>query len=240
MKGMVMNAKTLVPVIALLVSAGIVSAEMRTWTNIKGGTIEAEFIELKHSKVFLRTPDGQTRNIPKSKLIEEDQRLVDELSNPAIQNSASAKVQTEASDAIYELFGKRLYNAQDKKVSTDTLAGKTIGIYFSAHWCPPCQAFTPKLVEFHKKITANGQPFEIVFVSSDRDKRSMYDYMEEMEMPWLALPFGDGHKDELSEKYGIQGIPALVIVDQTGELITLNGRDDVSSKGKDAFEDWTR
>ena len=100
MKGMIMNAKTLVPVIALLVSAGIVSAEMRTWTNIKGGTIEAEFIELKHSKVFLRTPDGQTRNIPKSKLIEEDQRLVDELSNPATQNSASAKVQAEASDEI--------------------------------------------------------------------------------------------------------------------------------------------
>ena len=32
------------------------------------------------------------------------------------------------------------------------LEGKVIGIYFSAHWCPPCRGFTPKLVEWYGKV----------------------------------------------------------------------------------------
>ena len=44
-----------------------------------------------------------------------------------------------------------------------------IGLYFSAHWCPPCKAFTPVLVEAHQKLKATGRDFEVVFVSSDKD-----------------------------------------------------------------------
>ena len=43
-----------------------------------------------------------------------------------------------------------------KKVAE--LAGtKVVGLYFSAHWCPPCRGFTPKLAEAYKAITA--EPF---------------------------------------------------------------------------------
>ena len=47
-------------------------------------------------------------------------------------------------------------------------AGKTIGLYFSAHWCPPCKAFTPKLVETFGAVKAAGKQFEMIFISSDR------------------------------------------------------------------------
>merc|ERR1719498_1816235 len=29
----------------------------------------------------------------------------------------------------------------DAVVNKDAIAGKTLGIYFSAHWCPPCRGF---------------------------------------------------------------------------------------------------
>ena len=33
-------------------------------------------------------------------------------------------------------------------VNTPSYPGKNLLLYFSAHWCPPCQAFTPKLVKW--------------------------------------------------------------------------------------------
>ena len=139
---------------------------------------------------------------------------------------------------MYELFGDELRNSSEKKVSVDALADKTIGIYFSAHWCPPCRTFTPELVKFHKEMTRKGKSFEIVFVSSDRDRNAMYSYMKEMDMAWLALPFGDDRKSILSRKFQVRGIPKLVIIDTEGNLITENGRGDVSRLGSRAFDQW--
>jgi nucleoredoxin len=69
---------------------------------------------------------------------------------------------------------------------------------------------------------------EVVFVSSDRDEESFNDYFKEM--PWLALDYADRkRKDQLSNLFGVQGIPSLVIIDQDGSTITTNGRASVSS-----------
>ncbi|GLV36728.1 hypothetical protein CBL_02437 [Carabus blaptoides fortunei] len=42
------------------------------------------------------------------------------------------------------------------------------GFYFSAHWCPPCRAFTPQLVDTYKMLRKKDPGFEVIFVSSDR------------------------------------------------------------------------
>ena len=69
--------------------------------------------------------------------------------------------------------------------------GKQVGLYFSAHWCPPCRAFTPKLAKWYSDIKATemGRYLEIVFISSDREEASFNTYYSEM--PWLAIPFKD-------------------------------------------------
>ena len=46
------------------------------------------------------------------------------------------------------LFGDKLVTKAGDKATADVLGGKSaVGIYFSAHWCPPCRSFTPKLIE---------------------------------------------------------------------------------------------
>ena len=45
-------------------------------------------------------------------------------------------------------------------------AGKPTGLYFSAHWCPPCRGFTPQLAKFYDEGLKDKM--EIVFCSSDK------------------------------------------------------------------------
>ena len=105
-------------------------------------------------------------------------------------------------------------------VAVSTIEGKPLMLYFSAHWCPPCRAFTPKLAEFYK--TTKGK-VEIVFISSDNTKPEFEEYFGLM--PWLALPFdARTEKDVLAQKFKVDGIPMLVLIDAEGKVITTEGR----------------
>lgn len=113
-------------------------------------------------------------------------------------------------------------------MSLADLQGKHIAVYFSAHWCPPCRTFTPKLIETYKKMKAKGVEFEIIFASSDKEQKQFDEYYAEM--PWLAIPYSDrARKQALSQKFGVTGIPALVIMDKDMKVINPNARLRVSN-----------
>jgi len=113
------------------------------------------------------------------------------------------------------------------------LVGKNILLYFSAQWCPPCRAFLPKLIEAYHTIKRKDNAFEVIFISSDRDQSTFDEFYSEM--PWLALPFGDGRKQILSRKFKIQGIPAAVAIGPSGRTITKEARMHLTAYGADAF-----
>ena len=106
---------------------------------------------------------------------------------------------------LESVLGETLIKNDGTEVKTSELStekGGVIGIYFSAHWCPPCRGFTPKLASVYNEIKEEGKDFEIVFVSWDRDEESFKEYHGEQ--PWLALPFGSSdEKDALGDKYQV-------------------------------------
>ena len=69
--------------------------------------------------------------------------------------------------------------------------------------CGPCRTFTPMLVNTYNKLKKDGKKFEVIFCSSDREEEAYKEYYEQM--PWLALPFGDGRKKSLSRKFDVTG-----------------------------------
>lgn len=119
-------------------------------------------------------------------------------------------------------FPEGLVDADGQAVDIASLNGKVVGVYHSAHWCPPCRAFTPKLVEF---ANAHKETFAVVFVSYDRDQAGMTGYMKETKMPWAALPYKAVSGKKNADENSIRGIPTLLIYGKDGALLTNNGRD---------------
>ena len=70
--------------------------------------------------------------------------------------------------------------------------------------------------------------FEIIWVSRCRDMQSYGQYFTHMN--WLALPFEEaaGQRGQmLSTKYGVKGIPSLVLLDEVGNVITTDARNKI-------------
>ena len=138
---------------------------------------------------------------------------------------------------LTKLFPEKLLNRTGKEVPRDLLAGKFVGVYFSAHWCPPCRAFTPKLVKFRNE---NREEFEVVFASSDRSPEAQFDYMRGAGMEWLTLPHRGPDANRLAQKFGVRGIPMLVILSPEGKVISSNGRADIMTQGNTALDAWKK
>jgi len=105
--------------------------------------------------------------------------------------------------------------------------GKVFAFYFSAHWCPPCRGFTPKLAEWYKN-GLKDKGLEIVFVSSDKTEEQFEEYFSEQ--PWLALDYKDRKLNKyLNDLFGVGGIPTVVIIDAGGSIISKDGRSSISA-----------
>ena len=70
-------------------------------------------------------------------------------------------------------------------------------LYFSAHWCPPCREFTPKLKSFYEKLPKGS--VKIVFVSRDKSKEEYTSYFHNDHGNWFAVNF-DSNNSEISQR----------------------------------------
>ncbi|MFP6901286.1 MAG: hypothetical protein VCA36_10105, partial [Opitutales bacterium] len=61
-----------------------------------------------------------------------------------------------------------------------------------------------------------------------------------MKMKWFTMKHRSKEANALAKKYGVGGIPALIIVNPEGETVTKNGRNDVSRNPKGALASWQK
>jgi len=135
-------------------------------------------------------------------------------------------------------FGPELINASGEKFKTaEVLKDKLVLVYFSASWCPPCRAFTPKLVEFYKE-TVKENKLAVVLIGSDRSAEAMQGYMEKYKMPWYAVPFEAPEAAAVKRELKIRGIPTLAVFNENGQLLTTGARRDVTLRGAKAVDSW--
>lgn len=149
--------------------------------------------------------------------------------------TATAEATPKAPSVWKAFFPDGLLDADGKPVGVDVLQGKIVGLYFSAHWCPPCRAFSPKLVEFRD---AHADEFEVVFISSDKTEEAQFEYMKEVKMNWYTVKHKSGPAMAASGKYGVRSIPTLVILSPSGDIISPQGRAEVSRSPDSCLDEW--
>src|SRR6266545_1207717 len=140
------------------------------------------------------------------------------------RTAKTATLNTGGTAAISEFLKNDLiqvHNGVVGRIDETALANKKlIAFYFSAEWCAPCRKFTPQLVDYYKHVAPEHPEFEIVFYSSDKSQYAMEKYMRDQNMPWLAIDFGKLKDKEVIRKNAGDGIPALVLVDSSGNVIS--------------------
>ncbi len=216
-----------------LTSISVTSISAREFTNSTGAVINAELIGVEGAGADmiakLKLDTGKVAAVPIRSLSEDDQTYVakyaDQANGNADSASSSAKEASPSSgpSVFTDVLEGKLVAVDGKRVSKFEPEGEPemYAFYFSAHWCPPCRTFTPKLVEFynaHEEFA--GKKFQIVFVSSDNDEDAFDEYMTGDEMPWPAIKYRYAKKIDEIRKYAGNGIPCLVLVDKEGKVLS--------------------
>lgn len=106
-----------------------------------------------------------------------------------------------------------LKDAQGKNVQLSALKGRVVLVNFWATWCHGCQEEIPSFIEFGKRYEKQG--LTIVGVSMDDDGwKSVTPWIKQKSVNY---PIVIGNSD-LSQKYGLVGMPLSVLVDRKGRI----------------------
>jgi nucleoredoxin len=209
--------------------------ETKEKTLVKAGA-SAELIAALKSGIYSLTPEKTA--VVQEKIAIAEQRRAEQVeaarkSDAAYQQEiarqrtakSAPKLNTSA-DAISQFLKGDLvqwHNGAVVHADDTALANKKlIAFYFSAHWCGPCRKFTPQLVDYYNRVAAQHPEFEIVFYSFDKSPFAFETYMREANMPWPAIDYAKIKSKEALAKSAGDGIPSLVLVDSSGNVISAS------------------
>lgn len=136
-----------------------------------------------------------------------------------------------------ELFGASLLSKSGNVLTGVLNEAKYVLVYFSASWCKPCQNFTPVLDMLYESLNSFDKDLEVVYVSRDNSEAEFNEYYSKM--PWLAVPFNDEERRlALKERFAAKGIPALFLINHSGDIKKSDCVPDVKNKGPLCVSDW--
>src|SRR5437870_1451000 len=115
-----------------------------------------------------------------------------------------------------------------REVDLAKLKGKVALVDFWATWCGPCVAEIPHVKEAFDKF--HDQGFEVVGISFDGDRAALEKFVESKGLPWPQYFDGKNWDNKFGQKYAIQAIPEMWLVDRNGNVVDTNARDGLAGK----------
>jgi len=104
--------------------------------------------------------------------------------------------------------------------------GKVVLIDFWATWCGYCIREFPNMKKNYEAYRDRG--FEIIGINTDDSRERLDAYLEKDPLPWTIIvdknPDSDSERETLGSRYGIFGIPSMMLIGRDGKVITLQAR----------------
>jgi thiol-disulfide isomerase/thioredoxin len=140
-------------------------------------------------------------------------------------------------EAPLELVGKALElsgsTALGPPLDWASYRGKVVLVDFWATWCGPCLREMPRLKAIYSQFREQG--FDVVGISLDRDLDAVDKFLQEHEIAWTNV-LGE-ETQQLAKKYGVRGIPTMLLVDREGKVIAIAHQvEKLEDKIKEAIE----
>jgi len=109
-----------------------------------------------------------------------------------------------------------------KKIDLADLKGKIVIVDFWATWCGPCLMELPRMKKLYTKY--KGQDVEFIGISLDKNIKKLKTFCKEKEINWPQYCEGNGWKTTLIQKWGINSIPRIFILDKQGKIYSADAR----------------
>ncbi len=101
-----------------------------------------------------------------------------------------------------------------------SLKGKYVLIDFWASWCKPCRKENPNVVALYNEL--EGQDFEILGVSLDKDEEKWKKAIEDDGLTWEHVSDLQAWKNEVAQLYSVSAIPQTYLLDKEGIIVAKN------------------